>query len=90
MELIKSIIALITSFFQSKTASTKKEETLADVTKTATTETIRADANEDAINQKQHIENAVENLASVQKQKQQKESKKSIDDQFDDQFGQDK
>lgn len=67
MELIKAIIALVTSFFQNKTAATVKEVKLADAQTAAVVETIRASENAVAVQQHIKTQEALEVLDIKQK-----------------------
>lgn len=89
MELLKSILTLITSFFQSKTAKSKEEVTLADKTEEATVEKIRASENAKVVQQQQETQKALDDLHVKQTEKKVEESKKPLDEQLDNQFGSD-
>lgn len=67
MELIKAIIALVTSFFQNKTVTTVKEVKLADAQTAAVVETIRASENAVAVQQNIKTQEALEVLDIKQK-----------------------
>ena len=89
MELIKALIALVTSFFQNSTAKKKEEVKLADVTEKAVVENIRATANAEAVQQTQKTQEALEELHVKQKEERIEQTKKSLDDQLDNAFGSD-
>lgn len=89
MDLITSIIALITSFFQHSTAKKVEEVKLADKTEQAVVETIRASGNATVLQQQQTTQEALEKVRENQKEERKNQSKKTLDDQLDDAFGSD-
>lgn len=84
MEIIKAILALITSFFENSTQKKKEELKLADETETAVVQTIRASSNATAVQQQEKISEKLEVLEVLQKAER-KKVKETPDD--DAQFG---
>lgn len=87
MEIIKSILALISSFFQSKKAESVIKAKEVSITETAIVETIRATENAVALEQKIKLETELHNLEQQQKVVTETQSKKPINEQLDEQFG---
>jgi len=89
MELLKALLALITSFFQSKTAKSKEEISLADKTEEAVVEKMRATQNAEALAQQQKIDQSLAQLDKKQKEELRIQEQKTLDEQLNDQFGKD-
>lgn len=87
MELIKALLALITSFFQNSTAKKKEEVSLTDVTEKAVVEEIRASTNARVVQQQQQTNKELDILHTNQQESKRKSDKKTLDEQLDDQFG---
>ena len=78
MEFVKSIINLLISFFQNKTANTKKEVALADAKEEAVVEKIRANSNAHAVQQHEATQDALQEL-EIKHQEERKHAKESPD-----------
>lgn len=87
MELIKAIIALITSFFQNSTQKKKQEVKLADAVEVAVVEKIRATENAKAVEQQVVIREALEELNKTHREE--REHAKTDANADDSQFGSD-
>ena len=87
MELVKAILALITSFFQSKTSETVKEVKIADAVETAVVQKIAAAENAVAVQQTVKTNEALEKVDV--KHKQEREDAKKDPDAEAKQFTQD-
>jgi hypothetical protein len=84
MELVKAIIALITSFFNNSTQAKKEDIKLADAVEEVTIEKIRATENAVAIEQTKKTQEALETLKTKQQEENidAEQDPKAIDDQF--------
>ena len=89
MEIFKSILALITSFFKSKTAQTTADVKLANAVETSTVETIAATSNATAVQAEQTASIAVQNLAKQQEVERKVVNAQPLSKRVDDQFGSD-
>lgn len=89
MEIVKAILAFITSLLNRSTAKSVEEVKLADKTEQAVVETIRATQNAEAVQQHQKTAEAVQEVREKQKQERVEAAKKPLDEQLDDAFGQD-
>ncbi len=89
MELIKTILNFLTSFFQNRTAASKKEVKLADAETKAVIETIRATENAKAVDHQQLVQDQLADLRVEQEKERVKVKKKSLRKRIDDQFGSD-
>lgn len=76
MELVKKILDLLISFFQSKKATTEQENRVADDAEVAVTEKVRATSNAKAV---ESIEKAQEALKQSQKRHEQQYKRRSTD-----------
>ena len=89
MEIIKAILALITSFFQRSTIQTTKEVKLADAETSATIETIRANENATAVQAQQKAGQSVQELAQQQAEERKQANSTPLSKRINDQFGSD-
>lgn len=89
MDLLKSLIELITSFFKNSTAKKKEELSLATKTEIAVVETIRATENAVAVQQQQRTQEAVTSVKEQQRAESKKQSTLPLEEQLDNQFGDD-
>lgn len=89
MEFLKLLFKMVTSFFQSKAANTKKEVSLADAKEQAVVESIRASENAQAVQQHAKTQKALDEVNEQHKKEREAAKQKSIDEQLDDRFGSD-
>jgi hypothetical protein len=89
MDWLKSLMALLTSFFQNSTTKKVEEVKLAEVTEKAVVESIRASSNAQAVEQTIAVSKAVHDVEVAQTNQLAKEKVKPLNVQLDDQFGSD-
>lgn len=86
MELIKALLALITSFFNKSTVQTQKEVKLADAQTEAVINEIKATENVKAVQQQEEVQEVLEVVQKRQQEEKHEEAKKPLDVQLDDMF----
>lgn len=87
MELFTAICNLISAFFNKSTQNTKKEISIAEITKSDTINSISAQQNQNAISQQNNTNKKLNSLISNQKIKQTNDNTKPLNQQLDDNFG---
>lgn len=89
MELLKTILALVASFFQNSIAKKKEDVAMVSTIEKAVVEEIRASANAEVIVQQQETQQALEEVRELHHQEKLILDKKELDQQIDDVFGKD-
>lgn len=89
MELLKTILTLVLSFFQNSTAKKREEAAMVSTIEKAVVQEIRASSNAEAIVQQQETQKALEEVREIHHQEKLTLDKKELNHQIDDVFGKD-